>query len=68
MIATQPKQTISAIAAMLFLTIIVISCNNAADTSKAGTDTSKMTPTDTIKKTDTTKMDTATTRPIKTTN
>lgn len=67
MITTQPKQTLSAIAAMFFLVVLVISCNNAADTSKAGTDTTK-TATDTIKKADTSKMDTAVTRPIKTTN
>jgi hypothetical protein len=69
MIHQQPKQTVSAILAMLFLTIIVISCNNAADTSKTGADTTKVSaPGDTIKKVDTTKMDTAATRPVKTAN
>ncbi|MEP6746476.1 MAG: hypothetical protein ABJB86_02050 [Bacteroidota bacterium] len=72
MMKQQPKQILAAIAALLFVSFAVISCNNSADTSKMGTDsttmdTSKMAAPsmDTIKKVDTTKMDTATKRPIK---
>jgi PBP1b-binding outer membrane lipoprotein LpoB len=75
MISKQPKQTLSAIALILFSAIVIVSCNNSADTSKAGTDstksdTSKMAaPADTtVKKVDTTKMDTAAKRPIKVTS
>ena len=57
------------LAVLLFFTLISYSCNNSADTSKAGTDTSKMSAQpDTTKKVDTTKMDTATTRPVKSPN
>lgn len=73
MASTQPKQ-LSAFLTMVIVTVLVISCNNSADSSKTVTDstkvsdTSKMTmPADTLKKTDTTKMDTASTRPVKTT-
>ena len=75
MLPAKPKQTLSALAVMLFAIVVVIGCNNAADSSKTGTDsTSKMSTdsgnkmsTDTLKKVDTTKMDTASTRPVKTT-
>src|SRR5664279_3612713 len=77
MIVKQPKKLLTVIAALSLVTIIATSCNNSADTAKAGTDTtkadsSKMVPPPPIdtsmKKADTTKMDTAATRPIKATN
>lgn len=75
MIPAKPKQTLTALAVMLFSIAAVVGCNNSADTSRAGTDSaSKMSTdsgsrmgTDTLKKVDTTKMDTASTRPVKTT-
>jgi uncharacterized lipoprotein NlpE involved in copper resistance len=67
MIPAKPKQTITAIAVMLFLIVVVIGCNNSADNSKTATDSSSKMGTDTIKKVDTSKMDTASTRPVKTT-
>jgi hypothetical protein len=78
MIVKQPKKLLTVIAALTLVTLIATSCNNSADTAKAGTDTSKTDsskmappppPVDTsMKKADTTKMDTAATRPIKATN
>ena len=72
MITKQPKQTLSTIALVLFSAIAIVSCNNSADTSKMGTDTTKMdttskmsAPADTMMKKDTMKMDTAAKRPIK---
>jgi hypothetical protein len=75
MIPAKPKQTLVALAVMLGAIVLVIGCNNAADSSKATADsTSKMSTdsgskmsADTLKKVDTTKMDTASTRPVKTT-
>jgi len=75
MIPAKPKQTLLALAVMLFSIVAVIGCNNAADsdkpvsdsTSKMSTDSSSKMSTDTLKKVDTTKMDTASTRPVKTT-
>lgn len=73
MITKQPKQTLSTIALVLFSAIAIVSCNNSADTSKMGTDSTKMDTAskmsapaaDTTMKKDTMKMDTAAKRPIK---
>ncbi len=67
----QPKQALSVMAGLLLLIVIASSCNNSADTTKAPADTvtkAAAIAVDTTKKADTTKMDTATTRPVKSPN
>ena len=70
MLSTKPKQALKIISGAIILTLAMTSCNGGGDKKETVTDTTSVMPTqptiDTVQKIDTSKMDTASTRPVKT--
>jgi hypothetical protein len=70
MLSKKPNHAFKIILGALVLTFTMASCNGSGDKKDSVTDTTSVMPTqptvDTVPKIDTSKMDTATTRPVKT--
>ena len=62
MIVTKPKQTFLLFAGILLMIFVAIGCNNNTETKEEAP------PAKAVDSPDTSKMDTASTRPVKTTN
>jgi len=62
MIVTKPKQTFLVLAGFLLMIFVAISCNNNTENKE------ETPPAKAVDSPDTSKMDTASTRPVKTTN